>query len=103
MMQRIKAFIRRRKPRRSPKARLFVLSVIRYHLHYTLLAVERQAETFTVARYNIKRLLIRMSLAVLRAPPHAVLYTMLAEHHRSINSRLFFKSRQYTLYPPRNI
>ena len=28
MMQRIKAFIRRRKPRRSPKARLFVLVML---------------------------------------------------------------------------
>ena len=53
------------------------------HLHDTLLAVECKAEAAAVARYNIERLFVWRWLSVLCAPPHAVLYAVLAEHHHS--------------------
>ena len=49
--------------------------------HHTLLAVEMEAETATVGRYKIVGFFVRRFFTCFCAPPHRVLYAMLAIHY----------------------
>ena len=77
----------------SPMRGFFMLLTL--HLHYTLVAIEYKAETLAVGREKVERLLVTMSLAILAAPPHALLDAMLAEHERCTFGLPEFKSRCY--------